>query len=222
MIAPELILPYLIASLICIAAPGSDSLGTLSIGLGQGRSKAMAFAAGVGAGCVTHTLWAALGVAAIVQSSATLFSALKVAGALYLIYLGVMSWAHADDALRAANKNSRSNAVTQNSAPDNEVARYIWRGFLSNALNPKVMLFFLAFLPQFVDVRIESPVWMQMTVMGLGFGFMTALSYIGLGWASGAASHWIAAHPAVLRWINRFAGIMFIGLAARLLIAERK
>ncbi len=221
MISTDLILPYLIASLICIAAPGADSLGTLSIGLGQGRSKAMAFAAGVGTGCITHTLWAALGVAAIVQSSATLFSALKIAGALYLIYLGVMSWVHADDALNASNK-SPTNSMTQGDTPSNSEARFFWRGFLSNALNPKVMLFFLAFLPQFVDVRIDSPVWMQMTLMGLGFGFLTAFSYVGLGWASGAASHWIAAHPAVLRWINRCAGVMFIGLAARLLIAERK
>jgi threonine/homoserine/homoserine lactone efflux protein len=204
---------YLLASLICIAAPGSDSLGTLSIGLAQGRSRAVAFAAGVGAGCLTHTLWAALGVAAIVQSSPALFSTLKIAGALYLVYLGVITIANAATVFNNGNK-----MLSNNAAP----SHYFWRGFISNAMNPKVMLFFLAFLPQFVDPSLATAVWVQMLGMGVGFAGMTASAYIILGWVSGTASQWITQHPTVLTWINRTAGMVFLGLAARLLFSERR
>ena len=89
MIAEHLFWPYLVASLVCIASPGPDSLSVLSIGLARGRREAMQFALGVGTGCLTHTLWAALGVAAVVAASENLFTAIKLAGAAYLLWLGV-------------------------------------------------------------------------------------------------------------------------------------
>lgn len=216
----QLIFPYLIASMMCIAMPGTDSLGTLSIGVTNGRKQAIAYAAGVGIGCMTHTLWACIGIAAIVAASQTLFTLIKWVGAFYLIYVGGQAIRQAQhngiDSVASSAKNSPQTAA------QHSFQNRLGQGFLSNALNPKVMLFFLAFLPQFVDVRPGAfSVWLQMAIFGTCFAAMTSISYIGLAWASGSAGLWIRARPAVLIWINRIAGFLFIGLAVRLALSEK-
>ena len=210
----QLILPYLIASILCIAMPGTDSLGTLSIGVTNGRKQAMAYATGVGIGCMTHTLWACIGIAAIVAASQTLFTMIKWVGAIYLFYVGVQ-------AIRQAKHNGLMQTAMQ--TPQQQTAsKRLGQGFLSNALNPKVMLFFLAFLPQFVDMRPGAlPVWLQMAIFGSVFAVMTGASYNVLAWASGSAGLWIRARPAVLVWINRIAGFLFMALAVRLVLSEK-
>ena len=145
MIANQFFWPYLAASIVCIASPGPDSLTVLSLGLARGRREAMQFALGVGSGCLTHTLWAALGVAAVVAASQQLFIAIKLAGAAYLLWLGI-------SALRSRGALAAGRLPSLGAA---RAARGGWQrylnGFVSNSLNPKVMLFFIAFLPQFVD-----------------------------------------------------------------------
>ena len=216
----QLLLPYLIASMLCIAMPGTDSLGTLSIGVTNGPKQAMAYATGVGIGCITHTLWACVGIAAIVAASQTLFTIIKWAGAIYLVSVGVQ-------AIRHAKHNGLEDAVVgaktaQPMQSQNTPSKRLWQGFLSNALNPKVMLFFLAFLPQFVDMRLGAyPVWLQMAIFGTVFALMTSTSYIALARASGSAGAWIRTRPAVLVWINRIAGLLFIGLAIRLMLSDK-
>jgi threonine/homoserine/homoserine lactone efflux protein len=223
MIAEHLLWPYLIASLICILTPGSDSLGTLSLGLAHGRKHAMSFALGVGVGCLTHTLWAAIGVAAVVMASQDLFTALKLLGALYLVYLGVSSWRGAAQSM--AQMTHRTDALSNGHIAEGALTGKFFQGFVSNAINPKVMLFFLAFLPQFVDASLGQtvgPIWMQMLSMGIGFAVLTGASYCLLGWVSGGAGIWVRQNPRFLFWVNRIAGLLFIGLALRLALAERK
>jgi threonine/homoserine/homoserine lactone efflux protein len=207
-ISDALFWPYVLASLVCIASPGPDSLSVLSIGLARGRREAMAFAAGVGAGCLTHTLWAAAGIAALVAASEHLFTALKLAGAAYLLWLGI-------GALR-----SPGSLVSASQAPPASGRRRFVQGFVNNSLNPKVMLFFIAFLPQFVDPAHGS-VPAQMLVLGAGFAAMTATSYLVLGAASGRVGELFLRRPAIARHIERLVGVVFIALAARLALSQR-
>jgi threonine/homoserine/homoserine lactone efflux protein len=202
--------PWLIASLVCIATPGTDSIGTLSIGMARGGRRGAAFALGVGLGCLTHTVWAALGIAAIVATSETLFLLIKLAGASYLIYLGLQ-------ALRNRGGFDLSSAANGSS----QTFTLIRQGFTSNALNPKVMLFFIAFIPQFVSSS-GAPVWQQMLVLGSGFALLTTLAYVFLGLAAGKVGQRLMRQPAIAAWLNRLTGLAFIGLALRLAFAERK
>jgi threonine/homoserine/homoserine lactone efflux protein len=221
MIVAHLFWPYLAASLICIAAPGPDSLSVLSIGLSRGRREAMQFALGVGTGCLTHTLWAALGMAAVVAASDSLFTAIKLAGAGYLLWIGI-------GALRAPGgfvggrdgPNARGASGAARSAAVITGRRRFAQGFINNSLNPKVMLFFIAFLPQFVDPA-AGRVSTQMLALGAGFALMTAFSYVLLGAASGRVGEVLMRRPSLARNLDRLVGCLFIGLAARLALTQR-
>jgi threonine/homoserine/homoserine lactone efflux protein len=202
--------PWFIASVVCIVTPGTDSIGTLSIGMARGGQRGAAFATGVGLGCMTHTVWAALGIAAVVATSETLFLLIKLAGAGYLIYLGLQ-----------ALRNRGGFDLSASSNGSSQTATLIRQGFISNALNPKVMLFFIAFIPQFVT-SAGAPVWQQMLVLGSGFALLTTLAYVGLGLAAGKVGKHLMRQPAIAAWLNRLTGIAFIGLALRLAFAERK
>jgi threonine/homoserine/homoserine lactone efflux protein len=210
----ELYLSYLIAALIVIAAPGPDSLNSLTIGLARGRREGVAYALGVGVGCLTHTLWAMLGISAIVAASAHLFAAIKWIGVGYLLWLGVQ-------ALRSSGHISAMmspDAVARTSS----VKQRFRQGLLTNALNPKVMLFFLAFLPQFVDPQHGAAVIWQLGLMGLTFTVITALAYSALAWSAGSVGARLARQPRIAMWLERATGIVFIAMAARLALAERK
>lgn len=216
MIAHQLFWPYLVASLVCIASPGPDSMSVLSIGLARGRREAMQFALGVGTGCLTHTMWAALGVAAVVAASEQLFAAIKLAGAAYLLWLGIGAL-RAPDALAGGLSGATSASAGDARVPGR---RRFLQGFVNNSLNPKVMLFFIAFLPQFVDPAL-GPASVQMLALGAGFALMTAASYVLLGAASGRVGEAFVRRPALARLLNRMVGILFIGLAARLALSQR-
>jgi threonine/homoserine/homoserine lactone efflux protein len=210
----ELYLSYLVAALIVIAAPGPDSLNSLAIGLSRGRREGVAYALGVGVGCLTHTLWAMLGISAVVAASATLFSIIKWIGVAYLVWLGVQS-------LRS------SGAIASLSADDGAPARRstsqrFRQGLLTNALNPKVMLFFLAFLPQFVDPQHGVAVIWQLGLMGLTFTVITALAYSVLAWSAGSVGARLLEQPRIALRLERATGIVFIAMAVRLALAERK
>lgn len=212
---PEhLFVAYLVASAIVIATPGQDSLTVLSLGLARGKREAMQFALGVGAGCLTHTLWAALGVGALVAASGQLFALLKFAGAAYLLWLGI-------GALRSAGAHALGVPGVPGvpALPVRGRARFV-QGLLSNSLNPKVMLFFIAFLPQFVDPA-GAPVSWQLAELGAGFAAMTAASYVALGAASARVGDLFLRKPSLARALDRTVGVLFIGLAARLALDQR-
>lgn len=232
MIATALLLPYAVASLVCIATPGADSLGTLSVSIARGRRAGTAFAVGVGLGCLTHTLWATIGIAAVVAASEALFTAIKLAGAAYLAWLGVQSLrargglaipvmrsGHGAQANADADTDADARADAEIDAAQRR--KLLVQGFASNAVNPKVMLFFLAFLPQFVDPA-AGPVWAQMALLGAGFALMTGLAYALLAASAGRVGQWLRTRPSAATWANRIAGMVFLGLALRLALAERR
>jgi threonine/homoserine/homoserine lactone efflux protein len=209
----DLYLSFLVAALIVIASPGPDSLNSLAIGLARGRREGVAYALGVGVGCLTHTLWAMLGISAIVAASATLFNVIKWIGVGYLLWLGVQ-------ALRSSGRFAVSDATDR--GPSVSAAQRFRQGLLTNALNPKVMLFFLAFLPQFVDPQRGLAVIWQLGMMGLTFTLVTAVAYSALAWSAGAVGAKLARQPRIALWLERATGIVFIAMAARLAFADRK
>ncbi len=209
----ELYLSYLVAALIVIAAPGPDSLNTLAIGIARGRREGVAYALGVGVGCLTHTLWAMLGISAVVAASATLFGIVKWIGVAYLVWLGIQSL-RSSGALMA---NSDAAPQTGRNA-----AQRFRQGLLTNALNPKVMLFFLAFLPQFVDPQRGAAVIWQLGLMGLTFTVITALAYSALAWSAGSVGARVVREPRIALWLERATGVVFIAMAARLALADRR
>jgi threonine/homoserine/homoserine lactone efflux protein len=208
----DLYLSYLVAALVVIAAPGPDSLNSLAIGIARGRREGVAYALGVGVGCLVHTLWAMLGISAVVAASATLFNVIKWIGVAYLVWLGLQ-------ALRSSGGLAAMNAAP---AVGRNALQRFRQGVLTNALNPKVMLFFLAFLPQFVDPQHGVAVIWQLALMGLTFTAITALAYSALAWSAGTVGARLSRQPRIALWLERATGIVFIAMAARLALAERK
>lgn len=209
MFSIEQLLGFTIAATICTIAPGPDNLAVLSLGLSRGRSAGMGFALGCGLGCLTHTTWATLGVTAIIATSETAFQILKFAGAAYLIYLGIMAWRSQGATL---NKTELSNQ-------NQPFWRYTLRGLIANAINPKVALFFLAFLPQFVNS--QGNVSLQMALLGVLFCLIATTLFLLLGYFSGAIGAWLRSRSRVGQWLDRLAGCLFISLGISLFFSKR-
>jgi threonine/homoserine/homoserine lactone efflux protein len=201
---------FLLAAALITLAPGPDNLSVLSLGLSRGRRAGIGFGLGCAAGCFTHTLWATLGVTALIAASETAFTLLKLAGAAYLVWLGV-------GALRSPGATLEAEAAA---APAAAMRPYLVRGFVANAINPKVALFFLAFLPQFVDPARGSAA-AQTALLGTLFAAQTVLIFGAIGHYAGTLGGWLRGRPAVGRWLDRATGLLFIGLGIRLALAER-
>ncbi len=201
---------YLPAVAIIIAIPGPDMLLSLSRGLTQGRAAGFAHALGAGIGIMGHSLLAALGVSALLTASETAFWLMKLVGGVYLIYLGVQQWRNASGTAFIAAKPALFDVI-------------LVRGILSNLLNPKVALFVLAFVPQFVQSgsNASSP-FVQMLLLGAIFSVLTVIAYGALGAAAGGVSRWLAAHPAYLRGVNRGSAGLFVASGAAVLLLDRR
>ena len=207
MLTPEQLLAFLAAALLITASPGPDNLMVLGVGMSQGRRHGMAFGLGCALGCLSHTLLAAIGVSALIAASPLAFTALRVAGGLYLVWLGV-------NALR-----SRGGGQAQGAADRPAPARLFWRGVMANAINPKVVLFFLSFLPQFV-VPAQGEVALQTAVLGVVFTAQAALLFGTLGFFAGGIGQWLQRRPRAGLWLDRVAGAVFVGLGLRLIVAK--
>jgi threonine/homoserine/homoserine lactone efflux protein len=208
LISPEQCLGFLAVAVAVTASPGPDNLMVLSVGMSRGRKQGMAFGLGCALGCLSHTLLAALGVGALIAASPLAFTLLKVAGGLYLIWLGF-------GALR-----SRGGAKVGAAAlPDESLLRLFGKGLLANAINPKVVLFFLSFLPQFVVAARGDVAW-QTAQLGLLFTLQGCLLFGLLGYFSGSVGAWINRKPRAGLWLDRIAGAIFVGLGLRMLLAR--
>lgn len=207
MITPDQFLVFLLAAILITLSPGPDNLMVLGVGMARGRKRGIAFGLGCALGCLSHTLLAALGVGALIAASPLAFSGLTVAGGLYLVWLGL-------SALR-----SRGGArVAQGATGDEALGRLFAKGLMANAVNPKVVLFFLSFLPQFVAAGRGSESW-QTAQLGLIFTAQACLLFGLLGYFSGAIGQWVQRQPRAGLWLDRVAGAIFVGLGLRLIIA---
>jgi threonine/homoserine/homoserine lactone efflux protein len=202
---------FLLAAALITFAPGPDNLSVLSLGLSRGRRAGIGFGLGCALGCFTHTIWATLGVTALIAASDTAFAALKYAGAAYLVWLGVQA---------LKSPGAKFTAEAEGTPPQEAMRPYVMRGFVANAINPKVALFFLAFLPQFVDPA-RGAAAAQTALLGTLFALQTVLIFGVLGWYAGTVGGWLRGRPAVGRWLDRATGVLFIGLGIRLALAQR-
>jgi threonine/homoserine/homoserine lactone efflux protein len=198
---------FLVASLVVIVTPGQDMILVMSRSIGQGPRAGIATAAGVSVGLVGHTVLATLGLGALLHASELLFQVLKLAGAAYLVYLGV-------HLLRAATPQPHFYPTATRSLP-----RLFLEGSLSNLSNPKVVLFYFAFLPQFVSASAPQPT-LPLFILGIAFAALTFVVKGPIGYGAGALSAWLRARPAVVAWVNRTSGAVLIGLGARLAFEE--
>lgn len=170
----------------------------------------MVTAWGMCSGITVHTLAAAAGISAVFYSSALAFQVVKYAGAAYLLFL---AW----QAMREGGALSLSSADTVDKP---SVAALFRRGFIMNLLNPKVALFFLAFLPQFT-VREGGSIPLQMLVLGVVFMLQALLIFSAIGFFSGSVGNWIVKRPEAGRWFSWLSAAVFASLGVRLALAER-
>jgi len=196
---------FISVAVLITLAPGPDNLMVLSLGMARGRRAGVAFGLGCAIGCLFHTVLAALGVSALVAASAWAFAALKIVGGLYLVWLGVQAW-----------RQARPLGVTGGTAPPEGIGRLFVKGLVANAFNPKVILFFLAFLPQFVDGSRGGAAW-QMVQLGGLFSLQAILIFGAIGWTAGSLGLWLARRPGLGAWLDRGAGMIFLLLGARLI-----
>ncbi|RKP55781.1 LysE family translocator [Pararobbsia silviterrae] len=208
MLTPEQFFGFLAAAVLITLSPGPDNLMVLGMGMSRGRRQGVAFGLGCALGCLSHTLLATLGVSALIAASPIAFAALKIAGGLYLIWLGV----------QALRSRGGSRARTVEGA-----AQSVWRlfakGLFANAINPKVVLFFLSFLPQFVVPAQGHAAW-QTAALGLTFTAQAAVLFGLLGFFSGHIGQWLQRSPRASTWLDRIAGTVFVALGLRLLITR--
>ena len=201
----ETVLPFLLASSVLCLAPGPDNIFVLSQSITLGPKAGIAVALGLCTGLIVHTSAVAFGVAALLQASELAFTMLKFAGAAYLVYLAVLSFA------TASRKIAEGKQLLG--------WRLYRRGIVMNLANPKVSIFFLAFLPQFVDARLGR-VYLQVFALGALFIVATIVVFGGIALLSGFLGNVLKRSPSVQVAMNRIAGVVYLALAAKLAGAQ--
>lgn len=189
--------------------PGPDNLFVLMQSASRGRRAGLWVVLGLCAGLVVHTTAVAVGLAAVFAASAQAFNALKIAGCVYLAWL---AW--------QAFTAPVSDDAPADPAPDPSARVMVLRGLAMNLSNPKVVVFFLAFLPQFVEPA-AGPVVLQLAWLGLLFIVATLMTFSAVAWFAATLGQRLRRSPSAKRWLNRSAGLVFLGLAARLALVER-
>ena len=200
---------FVAAGVLLNLAPGQDTFYILGSSIARGRRIGVASALGISAGCIVHTFAAALGLSAILATSATAFTVVKLAGAAYLIYLGVRALIGPADAPSPTGSANAAGA-----------ALAFRRGVLTNVLNPKVALFFLALLPQFIDPASETKV-AAFIALGLTFVATGTAWCLVLALAAARVRGFFARHPRVFLRMSRAVGAVFVLLGVRLALSER-
>jgi len=204
MITPE----FLVTSLIVVLIPGTGVIFTVSTGLIQGRGASVFAALGCTLGIVPHLLATVFGLAALMHASALAFETLKYAGVAYLLYLAYATWRD-------------QGAFAVDAAPSRRTAAgLVARAFLLNILNPKLTIFFLAFLPQFVAADAAAPLRQLLMLSGV-FMLMTFGVFVIYGLLAHAFRTAVVESPRVQHWLRRGFAASFAGLGANLALSER-
>ncbi len=199
---------FVVASLLLIVTPGQDMILVMSRSIAQGAGAGVATAAGVSVGLVGHTVLATLGLGALLRTSEWLFVALKLVGAAYLLYLGF-------GLLR-----TKHGALALGSLTPRPRGKLFFDGAFSNLSNPKIAVFYFAFLPQFVSPSARQPT-LTIFALGIAFAVLTFLIKAPVGLFAGTLSGWLRARPGVLAWVYRSSGAILIGLGLKLAFERR-
>jgi threonine/homoserine/homoserine lactone efflux protein len=203
-VSPE----FLVTTLVVVATPGTGVLYTLAAGLARGARASIVAATGCTLGIVPHMLAAATGLAALLHASALAFSVLKYAGVAYLLW---MAW--------TTLREKGALAVDDTAAP-RSTGRVIRSGVLVNILNPKLTIFFFAFLPQFVDAGDDGTL-LPMLQLSAVFMLVTFVVFALYGVFAAAVRQRVVSRPAVMAWLRRVFAGAFVAMGARLAVADR-
>jgi len=206
--ATETLLTFFIASLVLALAPGPDNLFVLTQSALRGKSAGLAVTLGLCTGLLVHTTAVALGLAALFAASSLAFTLLKLCGAGYLLWLARQAWRASSTSIRRAAEDRLSGWQLYR------------RGILMNITNPKVSIFFLAFLPQFADPT-RGPLTQQLLLLGAIFIGATILIFGGIALLAGMLGAWLTRSPGLQRIMNRLTATIFVGLALKLALSER-
>jgi len=213
MLALETALSFFGIAVLLALAPGPDNVFVLMQSATHGKRAGLCVVLGLCTGLIGHTLAVAVGLAALFATSATAFALLKLLGAAYLLYLAWGAW-------RAAPTADAGNLPALSAKP--RVSPHMWalyrRGIILNLTNPKVSLFFLAFLPQFVTLTNGSPT-LQIISLGTLFMLATLLVFGSIAFFSGLFGEQLQRSARARRWLNRSASLIFTALALRLALA---
>ena len=208
---PQL-LTFIAAGLLLNLTPGPDVFFIVTNALRRGVRAGLVAALGIAAGCCVHIVAAAVGVSAVVAASTTAFTVLKWVGAMYLVWVGASM-------LFARAKPDAPGLMSGVEVTQGSLWRVFRRGFWTNAVNPKVALFFLAFVPQFIAPDTAHP---SLAFLALGLLFNFNALWINFGWVVAAA--WMARRVGAvqrgLQWLERAAGLVFIGFGVRLALSD--
>lgn len=197
---------FVVASVVLVLVPGPDMAYLLARTVAQGPSAGVVATLGINAGAYVHLVAAALGISAILATSALAFTVAKWVGAAYLLWLGIQ--AIRDSVAKPDEGKSASNRVLP-------IRTIFWQGFLSDVLNPKVALFFLAFLPQFIDPGRGQPLT-DLLVLGLTLNMIALIINLSLVAMAGMASRRLRGSTMLKRWLQRAMGLVFVSLSVRL------
>jgi len=203
---------FIVTGLLLNIMPGPDSLLIMTRSATQGWRAGSAAALGIGGGTMVHILAAALGLSALLSTSAAAFTAVKWIGAAYIIYVGIAL-------LRAKLKSAVATDAMPLHLPRLPYGKIFLQGFLTNVLNPKVALFFLAFVPQFISADSTSKP-LAFIVLGCIFNMNGMLWCHGLALFTAFASTRLNIRPRVAQWLNRVTGGLFVALGLRLALSE--
>ena len=201
---------FLIAGILLNLTPGSDTMYILGRSISQGKKAGLLSALGISTGALIHTIFAALGLSIILAQSATAFNVVKYLGALYLIYLGIKAM---------TSKSSNEFKLEEGSELKNNRKIYL-SGVLTNVLNPKVALFFLAFLPQFIDPNYTNST-VSFLVLGLTFVTTGTIWCLILALFSAKLSGRIKQNYKIKGWLDKFTGIVFVFLGIKLALLKK-
>jgi threonine/homoserine/homoserine lactone efflux protein len=199
---------FLITSLIVVLIPGTGVIFTVSTGLTQGRKASVYAALGCTLGIVPHLAATVLGLAAVMHASALAFQTMKYAGVAYLFYIAYATW------------RDRSAFALDGASSKRTASGLVLKAILLNTLNPKLTLFFLAFLPQFVNAKAADPL-AQLLILSATFMLMTFVVFLVYGVLAHAFRQVVIESPRVQGWLRRGFAATFAGLGANLALSER-
>jgi threonine/homoserine/homoserine lactone efflux protein len=199
---------FALAGLLLNLTPGNDMVYVASRSTGQGIKAGIVSALGIMGGCFVHIVAAVVGLSAIIARSTVAFHMIKYLGACYLIYLG----------LRSLLSKKRSIALTV-AAPSLSYEKIFWQGVITNVLNPKVALFFLAFLPQFININSEGTHW-QILFLGTWFNISGTIVNILVAFLFGKLGNWLTHSPGFVQWQERISGMMLVGLGIKVALTK--
>lgn len=205
---------FVVAVFLLNVTPGPDTAYIVGRSVAQGRSAGLVSALGISAGCCVHALACAFGLTALLAASATAFTVVKFVGAIYLVYLGVRLIF-----VKAAPAAAKAEAAPGVTAP-RPLRQLFLQGFWTNVLNPKVVLFFVSFFPQFVFAGSAHKV-LAFLALGVVFVSMSTVWNSFVAWIAGSVTRRFSGKPGVKLWLDRTVGSAFVGLGVKLATATR-